>query len=265
MGNDEAHCVAAGRTVRLGRAAKSVPPTFKLADLLTTDLPKPRRTVGHATGLDDFRMCGNDRLGDCVCAAVEHHTHIWGWRDKKGVDQTEVDQRAVDLYWATGDQDNGRNIANVYSHVRHNGYAGRKDAVVAYMAVDPRNIEQVCTAIDLFGGINIGVNLPESAQQQRKLWDVVGDPSTDPASQPGSWGGHSVIIPGYNRLRADNRSIAGWFPLITWGFRMYMTQRFWDTYVDEALVAVSGECLDALGKSPRGFDLAKLEGWLAAL
>lgn len=210
-------------------------------------------------------MCGNDRLGDCTCAAVEHATHIWGWQDKKGADVAEDEKRPVDLYWATGSQDTGRVITSVLSYVRKNGYGGRSDAIVAYLDIDPRNIEHVATAIDLFGGVDIGVWLPITAQRQRTVWDVVGDPDTDPDSAPGSWGGHSVVVQGYNHLRPDNKSIAGTFPLITWGQRHYMTQAFWSAYVDECVAVVSGEWLDRLGKSPRGFDMAKLQAALAAL
>ena len=55
-------------------------------------------------------------------------------------------------------------------------------------------IPDVATAIWLFGGAYIGVELPISAQTQ-DVWDVPANLTPD--DEPGSWGGHAVYLVGY--------------------------------------------------------------------
>lgn len=263
---DLAHVEVVNQEVRTGRKAKSPKPLLQLEKYVDLEqvLPKLRRSIGHALGLNDFKMCGNNKLGNCTCAAVEHGVHIIKWQDKHGVDEAEVEQRAIDLYWATGDQDDGRYCTNVLGYVRQNGYGGDPHAVLGYVGVDSTNIELVCAAIDLLGGTYIGAALPLTAQYQTRTWTVNHRAPAD-MQEPGSWGGHCVWVQGYNHLAVDNSHLLGEFPLITWGERMYMTNEFWDMYVDESYGVLSQEWFNKLGKSPRGFDVAQLESDLKAI
>jgi len=52
---------------------------------------------------------------------------------------------------------------------------------------------QIATAIWLFGGAYIGIQLPIRAQNQ-DVWDVPSDLGLDDV--PGSWGGHAVYLVG---------------------------------------------------------------------
>ncbi|MGO8790269.1 MAG: hypothetical protein ACLQVL_23205 [Terriglobia bacterium] len=56
-------------------------------------------------------------------------------------------------------------------------------------------IPDIATAIWLFGGAYIGVELPITAQNQ-DVWDVPANPG--PNDEPGSWGGHAVYLVGYD-------------------------------------------------------------------
>lgn len=264
---DAVHVPAVGQEVKTGRKVVSPKPKLQMANYLDPEqvLPYLRRSVGHAIGLNDFKMCANNRLGNCTCAAVEHGLHVIQWQDKHGVDNQEVEQRAVDLYWKTGSQDDGRVCTEVLGYVRQAGYGGDPQAVLGYVGVDNTNMAEVCAAIDIFGGTYIGIDLPIMAQMQR-VWHIPSnDAPNDPVEEPGSWGGHCVWVTGYNHLAPDNSHLTGEIPFITWGMRMYMTQGFWTGYVDEAYAVLSKEWLNKVGKSPRGFDLAALESDLKAI
>jgi hypothetical protein len=101
-------------------------------------------------------------------------------------------------------------------------------------------------AINLFGGLYIGMNVPNSLMQQDpipQVWDVVPDDG-------GIAGGHCVYCVGYD---------AGSVSFISWGAVYKMTWAFWAKYVDEAHALLGKNWLDAKGVDPQGFNLAQLE------
>jgi hypothetical protein len=165
-------------------------------------------------------------------------------------------------------------------------------------------IPDIATAIWLFGGAYIGVELPISAQNQ-DVWDVPANPG--PNDEPGSWGGHAVYVVGYEKpgvrcqmpgvsepvpgvrdqltnLR-QNRSSTNpetWhltpgafspapgtepptLTCVTWGQLKKMTWAWFEKYCSEAYALVSKDWLNASGISPNGFDLATLEDDLKAV
>lgn len=83
----------------------------------------------------------------------------------------------------------------------------------------------------LLGGVQFGISLPLSAADQLRAghaWDV---PPGGPVGRgaPGSWGGHAVYSKRYD---------SGGFYDLTWGIEHYMTDRFIETYADEAWAVV---------------------------
>ena len=153
-------------------------------------------------------------------------------------------------------------------------------------------IPDIATAIWLFGGAYIGVELPVTAQKQ-DVWDVPANPG--PNDEPGSWGGHAVYLVGYDFPVTTpaagappllNQSSAGPRPAcripnsgthdpflvsrvplaqpptltcLTWGQPKKMTWAWFEKYCSEAYALVSKDWLNASGVSPSGFDLAMLE------
>ena len=145
----------------------------------------------------------------------------------------------------------------------------------------PAPNRDVATAIWLFGGAYIGVELPISAQNQ-DVWDVPKNPGRN--DEPGSWGGHAVYLVGYEsglgvrgqRLGAETRAPASPNPqsltpnpctltCITWGQLKKMTWAWFEKYCSEAYALVSRDWLQASGVAPSGFDLETLEKDLAAV
>jgi hypothetical protein len=192
------------------------------------------------------------------------------------------------------------NVLNDWRQEAFNGHS-----LDAYVSLSPDHpIPDIATAIWLFGGAYIGLELPISAQNQ-DVWDVPANPG--PNDEPGSWGGHAVYVVGYEKpgvrcqmpgvsepvpgvrdqltnLR-QNRSSTNpetWhltpgafspapgtepptLTCVTWGQLKKMTWAWFEKYCSEAYALVSKDWLNASGISPNGFDLATLEDDLKAV
>lgn len=250
--------------LRLGKnEPKHDPRTLKLAKYVDrAAIPIPA-AEDYTPAVAAWPMYGNDRLGDCTCAAVGHM--IQAWSANVGTEKTFDEADIELLYWETGtppsssgeaggDTDTGRFELDILNYWRKTGVGqpSYADKIVAFASIDVSDINMLKTAIFLFGGVYVGLALPKTAQGQA-VWDVVGDGETGD-SQPGSWGGHAVNVAGYGD---------GKLKLVTWGGVMEMTENFWHAYGDEAYAIVTADWIRASGESVSGFDLATLQQDLA--
>jgi hypothetical protein len=211
------------RTLRIAKYAKSLPP--------------PPASCDWFGSVTSWGMMENDSLGDCTCAAVGHGVQVATLNSPDG-EVTPPDSTILQLYeqacgYIPGDPntDNGGVIIDVLNFVRQNRpwthKQRHKHTYELYAYADPSttNIVEVKQAIATLGIVDIGIQLPITAQAQvGSLWDVVGNPQTDQNSQPGSWGGHSVVCCAYD---------ANTITCITWGALQPMAWNFFTTYVDE--------------------------------
>lgn len=253
--------------LKLGKLPPRIDPrTFQLKDLI--DRVTPPASANWYGDVTSFGSMLNDTLGDCTCAAPGHAEQVATLNTPTG-EVTPPDNAILELYekscgYVPGDPstDQGGVIIDVLNYVRRNGI-GHKDPashgglhrhrpiLYAYADPSPNDIVHNKQAIAQFGMINIGLQLPITAQSQiGSVWDVVGNPSTDPDSQPGSWGGHSVVCAAYD---------ANTVTCITWGSLQPMTWRFWNAYVDES------HCLLMHAWLLRTGSIANLAAWEAAL
>lgn len=258
-----------GRTLCLGKKpAKVDNKRFMLTDFL----PKchPPASANWFGSVTDFGMMLNDQLGDCTCAAIGHAEQVATLNSLSG-EVTPVDELISLLYehscgYVPGDPntDQGGVITDVLDFVREHTLGMHKPephmhhrpTLYAYADPDPGDINHVKQAIATFWVVDIGLQLPLTAQSQvGGLWDVVGDPNTDPDSQPGSWGGHSIVVSAY-----DADTVTG----ITWGQLQKMTWRFWRTYVDESHALLMFPWLEKAGGIPN-LNMPAIEKALAAL
>lgn len=202
-------------------------------------LPKRPRT---------WEMYYNDKYGDCTCASAGHM--ITGWSFTSGKNLVPRPEDVLSLYETQGfvptdpNTDNGAYCLDVLNEWRHNGLGG--DKIEAYVKIDHRNVQQVKTAIYLFGGVYLGVALPRSAQRQDGHWSV----TQGPGSEPGSWGGHCINAVGYGSKTVR---------IVTWGQLWTVDWDFWTKYTDEAYAVVSQDWLNKRGHTFKGFDLAGLQ------
>ena len=243
-------------TLKLGK----LPPSgdnakaLKLAAYLHQPLPTPPAALDLALLGKVYPMYGNDRLGDCTCAAAGHMVELW--TAEQGREIVVTSDAVVAMYEAiTGGQDEGANELDVLRYWHKNGLSGHKP--YAFALIDRMAHEHVKLSLELFAGVYIGIALPVTAQSQTgpdKAWDV---PSSNTGSrgQPGSWGGHAVNVVAYD---------AGTVTVVTWGQLQRMTWAFWDKYVDEAWALLPADW-ETTPPHIQGFDFATFSRDLAAI
>jgi hypothetical protein len=149
---------------------------------------------------------------------------------------------------ATGNNDNGCDMLSVQTYWRKTGIG--KHITGAYAEVDYTNEKEILTALYLFEGVDIGVNLPQSAMDQFNAgqpWTVSGDNTI--------LGGHSICIVGYDGT---------WYYIVTWGALVKVDPKWMSTYMDESYVEIANDYITG-GKTLEGFDVATLVADLKAI
>jgi hypothetical protein len=232
-------------------------------------LPKVPTVFGHGNDFADWLMLGNgpdptvapgfEGCGDCAWAGPAHETMELCQNAKRPAPRfdgkTVVDQYSEYSGYdpETGANDTGSNVREV---LQWRATKGLKDAdgtvhkIGPYVALEPKNLEHLLEAAYLFECVGIGIEVPESAQQQfaeGKPWSVV----------PGAQieGGHYIPVVG----RPNSMDVA----FITWAQRTLMTDQFYATFNDEAWAYISPEQFKAVtGRDYEGYDEAQLEEYL---
>lgn len=244
--------------MKLGkRDPRHDPRTLKLARYMPVDLPPVPPAVDWTWGIESWPMYRNDEIGDCTCAAMAHQIH--SWTRAAGSELILPEEVVIGAYESVGNYhpgddstDNGAVELDVLKWWKSTGIGGHK--IGAFVAVDPTNLGHFQMCIEVFGGCYIGLALPRTARGQNDKWWVV-TPAADGSDRPGSWGGHAVVVLGYNE---------GGVIFVSWGKVMTMTWDFFAKYVDEAWAVLSVDFLKD-GKSPGGFDIEALQKDLAAI
>lgn len=251
---EPAHAEVVGRHVQLGKApAKKDKRNLKLAKYAPRAAqlpPLPQRVRRSQLVAGGFGMYLNDGLPDCTIATaanIERLVSVVG-----GQPDIPTDAEVLEMFDATGPRDEGRYELDVLNYWRGTGMGVERERIHAFVQIDPKNDKLMRYAIFLFGAVYAGVALPRSAQTQ-KVWKV----GRGADGRPGSWGGHAVPLVNYDRYGYD---------CVTWGEVVRMTAGFWHAYGDEAYAVVHPDWISKLsGKSPLGFDLAKLDEDLQAI
>ena len=244
------------------------PRTFKLRPLVDMEaLPAIPSNWRYAHDLHHVPMFANDQFGCCTCASNGHRIVAQEFASQQKELQVN-DADVLEVYSAVtgfriGDPstDNGAYMLDVANYMRRVGMGRERDGtrhtIAAFVKVDHTDLDEVKAACNIFGGVWVGVWLPLSAQSQTgegRQWTAPqGKPTGD--WEPGSWGGHAIEVTAYNSRVAM---------AYTWGEEQYMTWGFWKTYVDECYAMISEDWLRG-GKSPRGFDMTRLQGLLSEL
>jgi hypothetical protein len=242
--------VADHSKMKLGRKAVITDSrTLRLAKYISTGLPAPPPAKDWTKGIVNWGMMLNDKLGCCTIAAAAHAVQVWSANTASEV--TVPDAQVLQYYeqWdgykpSDPSTDSGGVELSVLTNWQKSAFGTHK--LIAFADPAYANLEQIRQAINLFGGVYIGVSLPATAQTQT-VWDVV--PNGGENAKPGSWGGHAVFVPKYD---------ANGFTCITWGELKTMTVAFWNEYVDEAHALLSHDWMARKG-SPSGFKLAELK------
>jgi hypothetical protein len=235
-------------------------------------LPAVPNRFGNANLFKDWWMLGNgpdesvepgfQGAGDCVWAGAAHEHRLLNKVVRK-LDLQFTGRNVIDDYSAaTGyvlddpSTDNGTDVHKALDYRRRTGIGdanGARHKIGAYVALDPKNWDHLRQAVYIFGAVGIGFSFPNSAWQQfnnGEPWDVVSDDG-------GNDGGHYVPVMG--APSADKVAV------VTWGKRQEMTKAFYEKYNDECWVYITPEELNSSGAGLHGFDIQKLNSYLAAL
>jgi hypothetical protein len=217
----------------------------------------PPAVCDHASLVPEWPGYANERYGDCVWASIGHAVQsltYYGGVEYKTLSERELltaysAVTGFDPYIHGEDNptDKGTVVADALSYWRKAGIAG--DQIRAYAYVH-KAFAAYAAGIDIFGFLNVGIQLPRYAwkrfEQGADHWDL----PTARDSQVNE-GGHSIHVAGYD-------ANAQYFLAVTWGQLIKVSWDFLHRYADEAWVVITDDWLDQWGRTPRGLDLAAL-------
>jgi hypothetical protein len=255
-------------TFKLGRLLRTYDPRIPHMSALTAGqvLPPPPPSTDWTKGMPaNLGMMLNDTLGDCTCAAFYHALQVFSYNSSPPM-VTQPDGDVEKLYiLACGynprvpGEGPGGNEQHVLTYILNTGAptgpnGQTVDKLVAFVEVDPRNIDDVKRTILDCGVAYIGFNVPQFLMppppaQPPAVWDVQ---STDTKII----GGHAVVLAGYNASGAR---------VISWGQYYTMTWAFFSQYVDEVYALADQDWIDAKGTTPGGLTLEELQSQMQAL
>jgi len=196
-----------------------------------------------------YGMHLNDQLGSCGPASAANATQDFtSWTQPKVT--TIDDDECLAIYEAVGGynprnpaSDQGVILKDLFEYWKTEGIGGYK--IIDYFSVDPQNPVNQSWAIEIFGGLIYGVNLPQSAlnaMDAGKVWDYV------PRSQ--IVGGHAIWSSGYD---PSGRKARSWTELVG------MTGAFIQHDAEEAWGVIHPAWFDPhTGLCPNGLNLESI-------
>lgn len=247
------------------RAAKNDSRTLKLSKYMSLSrLPSPPDSIDYTAEVDrevgpnSWSMYANDRYGCCVIASCAHLVTTWtSMVGSPVIPTTEDVLREYSLVsgfdQATGANDNGCVLVEALNRWRQHGLFGRK--ILAHAQVDHDNPELIVTAAWLFGGLLLGMQMPQKWQNPTEYlgheeWLAPTRFHRFGPWAPGSWGGHCTLFNGYGPTK---------YKITTWDREIPCSPHALDIYCDEIRACVSLDWLDPAKKTcPPGFDLDQL-------
>jgi hypothetical protein len=179
-------------------------------------------------------------VGDCTIAYAGHA--IQAVTAYSGTEVTITDQDVLTAYSAVsgyvpGEEstDTGCQIQDVLNYWRTTGIGGHQ--IVGFGALRSWHTDTLNAALNLFWTVDLGVNLPQSAEQQFSA----GQP-WEPVAGSAIAGGHCIGLqafrPGMDMLEP-----------VTWGTLWRMNQAFNREYTEEAWVPIFAEVIAAAQQS----------------
>lgn len=237
--------------MRLGKLpARRDTRTLRLSRYLGADIQEPRR-IDWSLGVNDWNQMLNDQIGSCAIAGPGHW--VQAWTNNNGNEVVIPDGEILKAYSAVGGYipgnpwtDNGCIMLDVMNYWRRNGIGGHK--INSYAAVNPSNRHHTQLAVDLFGGVLLGIELPQSIKSQ-EVWSVPDAGLVGPG-KVGSLGGHCVVALNYGPTG---------LVVVTWGQLVTLTWEFIETYTSEVFVALSDDWVNGTKAAPNGFGFAQLQ------
>ena len=213
------------QTVKLGRGTYRPDYSARLRALrMAAQLPQPPTAADNTGGVIEWGMLANDTLSDCTCAAVLHALQVAQLSQPPHTLPLYTPAEAISLYsrWCgyvpgKPSTDEGGVEADIIDDWTRDTCEGVP--LLAHADIGQADLIDTARAIAFYGCAYVGIELPLSAQDQQ-VWDI----DTTPRGEPGSWGGHAVILVRYD---------PGHCWCVTWGILQPMTMAFAQRYISE--------------------------------
>lgn len=238
-----------------------------MSDLISTALPAPPAAVNFYAGIGEWGMLANDSYGCCVEAAAGHaDLQFRNYAVGETLVVPPTDDEVLAAYaGATGfdatdpSTDQGTVILGAggfmqYWHRTGIVFGGVRSFAKAFVQVKlDGDLLSLRQAIHYFGGVLVGIDLPENVVAGAEIpymWDKPGGKIA---------GGHCIWVDGFEE--ADQI----YLDLISWGQRCRMSQAFLNGTYQEAVAVYDPAVLDKRGLNPDGFDVATLMNAMKAI
>lgn len=208
-----------------------------------TKIPSPPSEVAAPAGIpiDGWGMCLNDTLGCCTKSGQVHLVMGWNAEVKENDPVPTDPQLRADYFRETGGGDTGLVEANVLHDWATIGFAGSK--ILAY-APGRDTIMALHQQIAYYGGAYLGIECPESMQQQYSE----GKPITYVKGSPIE-GGHCIVAVAYDQQ---------YLYCVTWGKLVPVAYPFISHYMTETWTCFPNEFQEAGRGLAPAIDLATL-------
>lgn len=236
-----------GRTLRLSRYIATGARPFAA--------PPPARDW---TGSQRYSYYLNDRLGCCTITGLAHLAQAHAAQHGEPIEIVDADieeaYRAVGGYDGTPATDRGAQMIDALVYAKHIGIGPWK--IGAFVRVDLDDPIEVRAAINLFGGLYLGADLPRRITTQGTAWELVPFNARTRDDAPRSLGGHAFTVTGYDRrhLRA-----------LPWIIPTTVSNAWLSLYGEEAWAVISESWVSGERPAPHGFDVERLRDDLAGI
>lgn len=217
--------------------------TLKLFDYMVEALPTvPERVRWDEACMGQFSLGHNDIYGDCVTVTAANMINVADANESHIInpidDNVIVEQaKVLDGLW-------GMTILERLKYWRKNPMFGSQ---IEAFVKGPKAREDILKFIIFtFGAADIGAWMPKAWRNHPQFWDT----GTGWAYRPGSWGGHSIPIVGYEPHGKHGTIYQG----ISWGKIVEITQAAVNSYVDEVWASILPDWYEKDQVSPSGFD-----------
>ena len=208
--------------MKYGRRSPKRTPSLKLASFLKA-VPDHPLSEDYLSQLKDWQILGNDQYGNCAAVSWANIRHFMSAL-LGGQDNYPTLEQVLEVYKTQNPgfpaEDNGMDMQTLLEYLNK---SGGPDGVklVAFASVDTSNLDEVKSALYIFGGLLLGVEVQGANQQDfadGKVWDYhTGQPVE---------GGHAILAGGFlGNSKNDVR-------FITWGAETGMTDKFWNNLVN---------------------------------
>jgi len=245
-----------GKHVKLGRnQPKSRPYALSFANYYNAaaDTTPPPAVVDYSkkAAAAIAHMYLNDTYGDCVIAGKYHQVGIWSGNEL-GTPVIGTDNEVYSAYQTIcGPGDNGCDISTVLNYFRDHGlkFNGQTHKIDGYVSVDWTNKLEVQVALDLFGSLTLGINLPSDWTSVDHNWDVTSSSVV---------GGHDVCCVGYSETGVQ---------ICTWGAMTTITWAAFNStqWLSECYAELAPDWYNKDNLAPNGVNVQSLKDDLAKL